>query len=154
MQARAVSAELGRVGHVSEVSLGLVEAVLDEGFIPVIASVGTGKDGFYNVNADEAASAVAEALGADKLVCLTDVDGLYEETEGGRSTLSHLSKAEARDLLAAGGVAGGMLPKVRSICEAMDRGVREVVILNGTVPHSLLIEMFTDAGIGTLFTQG
>lgn len=107
LQATAISAELGRVGHVSEVSLGLVEAVLDEGFIPVIASVGTGKDGFYNVNADEAASAVAKALGADKLVCLTDVDGLYEETEGGRSTLSHLSKAEARDLLAAGGVAGG-----------------------------------------------
>lgn len=153
LKAVPVSPELGRVGHIREVSPELIETILDDDYIPVIASVACGPDGFFNVNADEAASAVAEALHADKLVYLTDVDGLFADVNDKGSLIRSLTKAETKSILASGELAGGMVPKVRSIVEAMDRGVSEVVILNGKSPHSLLLEIFTDAGVGTLFTQ-
>lgn len=153
LKAVPVSPELGRVGHIREVSPELIETILDDDYIPVIASVACGPDGFFNVNADEAASAVAEALHADKLIYLTDVDGLFADVNDKGSLIRSLSKAETKSILASGELAGGMVPKVRSIVEAMDRGVSEVVILNGKSPHSLLLEIFTDAGVGTLFTQ-
>ena len=153
LKAVPVSPELGRVGHIREVSPELIETILDDDYIPVIASVACGSDGFFNVNADEAASAVAEALHADKLIYLTDVDGLFADVNDRGSLIRSLTKAETKSILASGELAGGMAPKVRSIVEAMDRGVSEVVILNGKSPHSLLLEIFTDAGVGTLFTQ-
>lgn len=153
LKAVPVSPELGRVGHIREVSPELIETILDDDYIPVIASVACGPDGFFNVNADEAASAVAEALHADKLIYLTDVDGLFADVNDKGSLIRSLTKAETKSILASGELAGGMVPKVRSIVEAMDRGVSEVVILNGKSPHSLLLEIFTDAGVGTLFTQ-
>ena len=153
LKAVPVSPELGRVGHIREVSPELIETILDDDYIPVIASVACGPDGFFNVNADEAASAVAEALHADKLIYLTDVDGLFADVNDKGSFIRSLTKAETKSILASGELAGGMVPKVRSIVEAMDRGVSEVVILNGKSPHSLLLEIFTDAGVGTLFTQ-
>ena len=153
LKAVPVSPELGRVGHIREVSPELIETILDDDYIPVIASVACGSDGFFNVNADEAASAVAEALHADKLIYLTDVDGLFADVNDRGSLIRLLTKAETKSILASGELAGGMVPKVRSIVEAMDRGVSEVVILNGKSPHSLLLEIFTDAGVGTLFTQ-
>lgn len=153
LKAVPVSPELGRVGHIREVSPELIETILDDDYIPVIASVACGPDGFFNVNADEAASAVAEALHADKLIYLTDVDGLFADVNDRGSLIRSLTKAETKSILASGELAGGMVPKVRSIVEAMDRGVSEVVILNGKSPHSLLLEIFTDAGVGTLFTQ-
>ena len=153
LKAVPVSPELGRVGHIREVSPELIETILDDDYIPVIASVACGPDGFFNVNADEAASAVAEALHADKLIYLTDVDGLFADVNDKGSLIRSLTKAETKSILASGELAGGMVPKVRSIVEAMDRGVSEVVILNGKSPHSLLLEIFTDAGVGTMFTQ-
>ena len=153
LKAVPVSPELGRVGPIREVSPELIETILDDDYIPVIASVACGPDGFFNVNADEAASAVAEALHADKLIYLTDVDGLFADVNDKGSLIRSLTKAETKSILASGELAGGMVPKVRSIVEAMDRGVSEVVILNGKSPHSLLLEIFTDAGVGTLFTQ-
>lgn len=153
LKAVPVSPELGRVGHIREVRPELIETILDDDYIPVIASVACGPDGFFNVNADEAASAVAEALHADKLIYLTDVDGLFADVNDKGSLIRSLTKAETKSILASGELAGGMVPKVRSIVEAMDRGVSEVVILNGKSPHSLLLEIFTDAGVGTLFTQ-
>lgn len=153
LKAVPVSPELGRVGHIREVSPELIETILDDDYIPVVASVACGPDGFFNVNADEAASAVAEALHADKLIYLTDVDGLFADVNDKGSLIRSLTKAETKSILASGELAGGMVPKVRSIVEAMDRGVSEVVILNGKSPHSLLLEIFTDAGVGTLFTQ-
>lgn len=153
LKAVPVSPELGRVGHIREVSPELIETILDDDYIPVIASVACGPDGFFNVNADEAASAVAEALHADKLIYLTDVDGLFADVNDKGSLIRSLTKAETKSILASGELAGGMVPKVRSIVEAMDCGVSEVVILNGKSPHSLLLEIFTDAGVGTLFTQ-
>ncbi|MGI6230763.1 MAG: acetylglutamate kinase [Tractidigestivibacter sp.] len=153
LKAAPISPELGRVGHIREVSPELIETILDDDYIPVIASVACGPDGFFNVNADEAAAAVAEALHADKLIYLTDVDGLLADVNDKESLIRSLTKTETREILDSGELDGGMVPKIRSILEAMDRGVSEVVILNGKAPHSLLLEIFTDAGVGTLFTQ-
>ena len=151
---RQVDPDLGRVGEVVEVNTHLIESVLDDGYVPVIASVGSGPDGFYNINADIAASQVAQALSADTLVYLTDVDGYYREYGNDDSLIASMDREEARERLKSGTLASGMIPKIRSIVEALDAGVRDVRILNGTFPHSILLEIFTDAGIGTMFTRG
>lgn len=153
LKAAPIDPELGRVGRVRTVDPSLIETILSDGYIPVIASVGCGPDGFYNINADVAAGKVAEAMGADKLIYLTDVDGLYEDVHDEGTLIQSLTRAETRELLSSGRLDGGMIPKIRSIAEALDAGVSEVVILNGTFPHSLLLEIFTDAGCGTMFTQ-
>ncbi len=144
---------LGRVGTITHVNTELIESVLDDGYIPVIASVGCGEDGFYNINADVAASEVASALGADKLVYLTDVDGLFRDVEDEESLISQLTKSEAEELLGSGMLSAGMIPKINSVVEALKGGVKEVHLLNGTFPHALLLEVFTDAGIGTMIVQ-
>lgn len=144
---------LGRVGTITHVNTDLIESVLDDGYIPVIASVGCGEDGFYNINADVAASEVASALGADKLVYLTDVDGLFHDVEDEESLISQLTKSEAEELLGSGTLSAGMIPKISSVVEALKGGVKEVHLLNGTFPHALLLEVFTDAGIGTMIVQ-
>ena len=144
---------LGRVGTITHVNTELIESVLDDGYIPVIASVGCGEDGFYNINADVAASEVASALGADKLVYLTDVDGLFRDMEDEESLISQLTKSEAEELLGSGTFSAGMIPKISSVVEALKGGVKEVHLLNGTFPHALLLEVFTDAGIGTMIVQ-
>lgn len=144
---------LGRVGTIIHVNTDLIESVLDDGYIPVIASVGCGEDGFYNINADVAASEVASALGADKLVYLTDVDGLFRDVEDEESLISQLTKSEAEELLGSGTLSAGMIPKISSVVEALKGGVKEVHLLNGTFPHALLLEVFTDAGIGTMIVQ-
>ena len=148
-----IDPELGRVGRVREVDPSLIRSILDDGYVPVIASVGCGPDGLFNVNADVAASEVAIALKADKLVYLTDVDGLFEDVNDPDSLISGLTKAETHQLLDSGRLVTGMIPKIRSIANALDAGVPQVHILNGTFPHSLLLEIFTDSGIGTMFTQ-
>lgn len=148
-----VDPELGRVGRVRKVNTGLVKTILDDGYVPVIASVGCGPDGFFNINADVAASKTAIALKADKLVYLTDVDGLYEDVNDSDSIVSRLTRTETHELLDAGGLSAGMLPKITAIRDALDAGVKRVHILNGTFPHALLLEIFTDAGVGTMFTQ-
>ena len=150
---RQVDPELGRVGKIVKVNTHLIESVLDDGYIPVIATVGSGPDGFYNVNADVAASQVAQALHAETLVYLTDVDGYYRDVDDQDSLIANMTLEEAHELLFSGSLASGMIPKIRSIVEALDAGVQDVRILNGTFPHSLLLEIFTDAGIGTMFTR-
>ncbi|MGN0071315.1 MAG: acetylglutamate kinase [Atopobiaceae bacterium] len=144
---------LGRVGTITHVNTELIESVLDDGYIPVIASVGCGEDGFYNINADVAASEVASALHADKLVYLTDVDGLFRDVEDEESLISQLTVSEAKELLEGGTLSAGMIPKIRSVVDALKGGVEEVHLLNGTFPHALLLEVFTDAGIGTMVVQ-
>ena len=153
LKAEQIDPELGRVGRIREVDPSLIETILEDGYIPVVATVGCAPDGFFNINADVAAGKIAEAMGADKLIYLTDVDGLLADVEDEDSLIQSLSRSETRELLASGRLDGGMLPKIRSISEALDAGVSEVVILNGTFPHSLLLEIFTDAGCGTMFTQ-
>lgn len=150
LRACQLDPELGRVGRVTEVNPDLVLKVLDDGYIPVIAGVGFGEDGGpYNVNADFAASHIAQALGADKLFFLTDVDGLYADFDDKDSLIAGMGVGEARHLIDAGTLSKGMIPKVRSAIEAIEAGVGQVTILNGTVEHALLVETFTDEGIGT-----
>ena len=153
LKAEQVDPELGRVGRIREVDPSLIETILEDVYIPVVATVGCAPDGFFNINADVAAGKIAEAMGADKLIYLTDVDGLYGDVNDENSLIQTLTRAETHMLLESGELDGGMLPKIRSIAEALDGGVSEVVILNGTFPHSLLLEIFTDAGCGTMFTR-
>ena len=153
LKAEPIDPELGRVGRIREVDPSLIETILEDGYIPVVATVGCAPDGFYNINADVAAGKIAEAMGADKLIYLTDVDGLYGDVHDEDTHIQSLTRSETHELPASGRLDGGMLPKIRSISEALDAGVSEVVILNGTFPHSLLLEIFTDAGCGTMFTQ-
>lgn len=153
LKAEPVDPDLGRVGRIREVDASLINTILDDGYIPVVATVGCGPDGFYNINADVAADKIAEAIGADKLIYLTDVDGLFRDFSDEDSLVAQLTRTETHELLESGTLDGGMIPKIRSVAEALDAGVSEVVILNGTYPHSLLLEIFTDAGCGTMFTQ-
>ena len=153
LKSEVIDPELGRVGRIREVDTSLIDTILDDGYIPVVASIGCGPDGFFNINADVAAGKVAEAMGADKLIYLTDVDGLLEDVDDPDSLIAQMTRTETRELLDSGKLDGGMIPKIRSVAEALDSGVSEVVILNGKYPHSLLLEIFTDAGCGTLFTQ-
>ena len=153
LKAEPVDPDLGRVGRIREVDTNLINTILDDGYIPVVATVGCGPDGFYNINADVAADKIAEAMGADKLIYLTDVDGLFRDFSDEDSLVAQLTRTETHELLESGTLDGGMIPKIRSVAEALDAGVSEVVILNGTYPHSLLLEIFTDAGCGTIFTQ-
>lgn len=153
LKAEPVDPDLGRAGRIREVDTNLINTILDDGYIPVVATVGCGPDGFYNINADVAADKIAEAMGADKLIYLTDVDGLFRDFSDEDSLVAQLTRTETHELLESGTLDGGMIPKIRSVAEALDAGVSEVVILNGTYPHSLLLEIFTDAGCGTMFTQ-
>ena len=139
LKAEPVDPDLGRVGRIREVDASLINTILDDGYIPVVATVGCGPDGFYNINADVAADKIAEAMGADKLIYLTDVDGLFRDFSDEDSLVAQLTRTETHELLESGTLDGGMIPKIRSVAEALDAGVSEVVILNGTYPHSLLL---------------
>ncbi len=142
--------DLGFVGEVARVNTRLLTALMEE-FVPVVASIASDGEGQpYNVNADEAAAAVAVSLTAEKLVYLTDVPGLWEEVGGDAQLLSEVSVGECRRLLASGAVTSGMIPKVESALVAMAGGVRKTHILDGRVEHALLLELFTPEGLGTM----
>lgn len=145
----------GQVGVVESVSTALIERILAGGFIPVISPVAFGQDGkSYNVNADMVASRIAQAIHASKLIYLTDVPGVLRNPEDASSLFSRLNTLEARKLIEEGVIAGGMLPKVNSIIECLEQGVEKVHIINGMTPHALLLEIFTDDGIGSEFYPG
>ena len=142
---------LGRVGRITRVNSQLIEDLVADDYIPVVASVALGKDGgCYNVNADMAAGHIAAAIGAHKVVFLTDVDGLYEDFQDKGSLVSSLTLAEARRMVADETVSAGMIPKLRSCIHALEAGVFRAHIINGTTPHALLLELLTDPGVGTL----
>jgi acetylglutamate kinase len=139
--------DIGFVGRIERVNIGVIEHIASD-YIPVIASVGADRDGHsYNVNADEAAGAVAGALGAYKVAFLTDVAGWLADPTEPASLIRQASAAEVRDALS--GLQGGMRPKLEACVEAIDHGVSAAHILDGRIAHSLLLELFTDAGIGT-----
>lgn len=151
LQVRAKDSDnLGYVGEVVQVDTMLVGSILKSGFVPVICPVGIGYDHkSYNVNADDAACAIAEALHAEKLVFLSDIEGVYEDYNNKDSFLSELSLHEAQNLIDTGKVSGGMIPKLQSCIHAIHNGVSRVHILDGRVQHCLLLEIFTNSGIGT-----
>jgi acetylglutamate kinase len=148
-RAAEAGAELGFVGDVAQVNSEPITAILEQGRIPVIASIGMGYDGqAYNVNADSVAAEVAVALGATKLILLTDVEGVRDATG---ALLTELAAPAAEQLIAAGVVTDGMIPKVRAALRAVDGGAAAHVI-DGRVAHSLLLELLTERGVGTMFT--
>lgn len=153
---REVDAETGEtldwgfVGEPREVDTAPIEALLARGVIPVITPLGIGADGaVHNVNADTVAAAVARALKARKLVYLSDVPGLLRDAEDPASLMSHLAVSDVTQLIDAGVIAGGMLPKVKSCVEALGAGVKKIHMVDGRMSHSLLLEIFTDKGVGT-----
>ncbi len=142
---------LGFVGDVLAVNSSIVERLLAQELIPVIATIGTDPEGqAYNINADVAAAAIASALQAEKLVYLTDVVGLLRDVSDPSSQVHTLTLAELEALLASGAVSGGMIPKLSSCAQAVRQGVGHAHILDGRVPHALLLEVFTNEGIGTM----
>lgn len=147
----SVDIDIGLVGQVREVDTEILDVLTDNGFIPVIAPIGTGPGGrSYNVNADYAASAIAGAVKADKLVLLTDVEGIMDSRGGEEKLVSSVNRQEAARLMEEGVITGGMIPKVQCCLEALEKGVGRIHIINGTVMHSLLLEIFTESGIGTM----
>jgi acetylglutamate kinase len=152
--AEPISSTLGRVGTVASIHTESVTAVLEAGRMPVVASIGYGEDGSsFNINADLVAGELAAALGSEKVIFLTDVDGLYRDFQDKTSLISALSLGEARDKVETGALAAGMIPKVGACVAALAGGVRRAHILNGTIPHALLLEVYTDEGVGTMITH-
>lgn len=146
--------DIGFVGEIREVDPKVLYDLLEKDFLPIVAPVGL-DDGFgtYNINADDAACAIAKAVGADKLVFLTDIEGLYRDINDKSSFISRLTAGQAEELIKGGLIGGGMLPKLSNCTSAVRNGVNRVHILDGRIPHCLLLEIFTNQGIGTAIIQ-
>jgi acetylglutamate kinase len=143
--------DLGWVGEVEQINPGIINVLLDNGFIPVISPIGWGEGGTpFNINADIAAGCIAKSLRAEKLIYISDVPGVMAD----RRRVSTLTKSAAEEYLAEGIITGGMIPKVRSAFETLQGGVMKVHLIDGSVPHAMLLELFTDEGIGTQFVNG
>jgi acetylglutamate kinase len=144
---RGEASKLGQVGEVAHVQPDILERLDAARFIPVIAPIGVDEDGkSYNINADLAAGSIAHAVHAEKLLVLTDVTGILDKA---KNLLPHLSRKRVDELIADGTIAGGMMPKVRACFDALDGGVSKAHIIDGRVPHALLLELFSDTGVGT-----
>lgn len=142
--------DIGFVGNITKVNEGILHDILEKDFLPIVAPIGL-DDAFqtYNINADDAACAIAKAVGAEKLAFLTDIEGLYKDFNDKTSFISRLTASEAQELIDSGMIGGGMLPKLGNCTDAIQNGVNRVHILDGRIPHSLLLEVFTNKGIGT-----
>ncbi len=142
--------DIGYVGEITDVDPKILFDLLEKDFLPIICPIGL-DDAFatYNINADDAACAIAKAVDAEKLAFLTDIEGVYEDPEDKSSLISELTVNEARELLASGHIGGGMLPKLNNCIDAIENGVSRVHILDGRIAHCLLLEIFTNKGIGT-----
>lgn len=152
--ARPRDERLGFVGEVTSVDPGIIIALQEQGYVPVVAPLARGEDGHsYNINADTAAGMLAAALGAAKLVYLTDVDGLYRDLGDDDSLVSRIDVPGLRLLIERGSASTGMLPKLASCIDAIEAGVRKAHILDGRIQHALLLEIFTPEGIGTMVTR-
>lgn len=151
--AGARNPELGYVGDVHSVNPTILHRLLAEDLIPVVSTIGSDPTGqAYNINADTVAGALAEALGADKALFLTDVAGLLADVDDPDSLISHTTVAELQQMIADGRLTGGMIPKVAAALHAVGHGVGSAVLLDGRVPHVVLLELFSDAGVGTMIT--
>jgi acetylglutamate kinase len=150
---RPVDPDLGFVGEVSAVNTSVLEQLLAQRLVPVVATIGADEGGqAHNINADTAAGAIAAALGAEKLIYLTDVEGLRRDVADPSSVLSSVTAADLESLVRSGAVTAGMIPKVEACLHALRGGVRQAHILDGRVEHALLLEVFTDEGVGTMIT--
>ncbi len=142
--------DIGYVGEVESINTDILQTLIQNDYVPVIAPIGVGADGEnYNINADYVAAKVAGALKAERLMLLTDVEGVYKDFNNKDSFISILTATEAREYIRDGIIKGGMIPKIEACLEAMDEGVAKAHILDGRMPHSLILEMFTAGGVGT-----
>ena len=145
----------GYVGEITNVNVQPILDVLDKGYIPVISTVGYDCDGnTYNINADTAAARIAGELKAESLISMTDIDGILRDKNDPSTLISKILVSEAPQLMKEGIISGGMIPKINCCIEAIRRGVHKVFVIDGRIPHSILIEVLTDAGIGTMFVSG
>ena len=145
----------GFVGEITDVDVTPIVDCLDKGYIPVISTIGYDNEGnTYNINADTAAARIAGALGAESLISMTDIEGILRDKNDPSTLISKIYVSDAPRLMREGVISGGMIPKVNCCIEAIRRGVRKVFIIDGRIPHSILIETLTDAGIGTMFVGG
>ncbi len=142
--------DIGFVGEIQEVSPKIISDLLEKDFLPIVCPIGMDADfKTYNINADDAACAIASAMNAEKLAFLTDIEGVYKDPKDPESLISELHIHEAHELIAQGNIGGGMIPKLHNCISAISEGVNRVHILDGRIPHSLLLEIFTNKGIGT-----
>ena len=142
--------DIGYVGEITEVNPKILEDLLERDFLPIVCPIGMDADyETYNINADDAACAIAQAVQAEKLAFLTDIEGVYKDPADKSTLISELTVSEARELIADGFIGGGMLPKLNNCMEAIEKGVSRVHILDGRIAHCLLLEIFTNKGIGT-----
>ena len=146
--------DYGFVGDITEIDPKPIEKVLEEGYIPVIATVGIDDNGqVYNINADTAAAEIAAALCAENIITLSDIPGLLKDVNDPSTLISEIHVDEVPSLIESGIISGGMIPKMKSCEKAVRSGVKKAVMIDGRIPHSILIEMFSDEGIGTLMTK-
>ena len=148
------NADLGLVGEIDDIDTTLIETVISQGYIPVLSSIGVDENGVaYNINADTVAAKVAGALQAETMVAMTNIDGVMRDKDNPTSLIPQLSVAEAEQLKQEGIIAGGMIPKVDCCLEAIEAGAQKVFIINGEIPHAILIELLTNEGLGTMFIK-
>ena len=154
LMASTLDERLGFVGEIDDVNAQPILDLLDSGYIPVVSTVGFDADNnVYNINADTAASRIASKLGAEIMVAMTDIAGLMRDKDDPESLISLATLKDVDELIESGCISGGMIPKVECCTDAIKQGVKKAVIIDGRIPHAILMEMFTDAGIGTMFVK-
>ena len=159
MDGRLIEAEikderLGYVGKIKKVNISPVIDLLEKGYIPVVSTIGCDKQGnAYNINGDTAAAFIAGAFGAQRLIMMTDIDGILRDKDDSSTIIPQITISEIKQLKADGTISGGMIPKVDCCVEAIHKGVKNVVIMDGRVPHSILMELLTDEGAGTMVSE-
>ncbi|MBP5730762.1 MAG: acetylglutamate kinase [Clostridia bacterium] len=151
IEARVKDRRLGYVGEITAINIGPVSDLLERGYIPVISTIGCDREGnTYNINGDTAAAQIAGALGAERLITMTDIAGILRDKDDISTLIPEITVSEADNLRREGVISGGMIPKVECCIEAIKQGVRHVIIMDGRVPHSILMELLTDEGAGTM----
>ena len=154
IQAKKLEGDYGYVGDITEVNVAPINHAIHHGYIPVIATVGTDAEGHvYNINADTAAAEIATALQAENIITLTDIRGLLKDVNNDESLIPHITVDEVQSLVEEGIISGGMIPKVQGLEKSVREGVKKAVMIDGRIEHSILIEMFSDEGIGTMITK-
>ena len=154
LRAKVLDDRLGFVGDITDVNAQPILDLLERGYIPVVSTVGFDADGnVYNINADTAAARIAGALGAESMICMTDVPGLLRDPADPATLIPLVTLAGVDRLIAEGRISGGMIPKTACCTDALNRGVKKAMILDGRIPHAILMEMLTDEGVGTMFVR-
>ncbi|MBE5733860.1 MAG: acetylglutamate kinase [Clostridiales bacterium] len=153
IEAKVKDARLGFVGEITNVNIECVEDLLHKGYIPVISTIGCDNEGnAYNINGDTAAARIAGALNAERLIMMTDIAGLLKDKDDPSTLIPEINVSKAKQLLDDGTISGGMIPKIKCCIDAISHGVKNVVIMDGRIPHSILMEILTDEGAGTMVT--